>query len=288
MVFATQIHPPDSGSRPRQAPTPRGRGGGNLASALVWLWIMAGVLGGAPWSWAGEAAEAKPRGREVVEGAYRLFLRRQHDSCRAAHLASKTNVALVVAYGRAAFDWADAAATSREREAIAAEAIAALRVAEAAHPGNPGVHFYLGTNLGQLARTKTLGALKLVREMEQHFLESARLDPKFNHASAHRSLGILYNEAPGWPASVGNRAHARSQLETAVKLAPRHPDNWISLMEVLRDVEDWKALAESAPKYEALVPELRLEWTGPEWEKPWLDWDDRFAALRRELARHDK
>jgi tetratricopeptide (TPR) repeat protein len=287
MVFATQIRPPFPGSRRGAANGLGALRGCPRVAPLVWACILAMFLGVGGGSWA-EAAEAKPRDRALVEGAYRSFLRRHYETSRAAHLGSKTNVVLAVAYGRAAFDWADAAATSKEREAIATEAVAALRLAELAHPGNPGVHFYLATNLGQLAQTKTLGALKLVREMERHFLESARLDPKFNHASAHRSLGILYNEAPGWPASVGNRAHARGQLETAVKLAPRHPDNWISLMEVFRDAQDWKALAEAAPKYEALIPELRLEWTGPEWEKPWLDWDDRFAALTKELARHDK
>lgn len=233
-------------------------------------------------------AEPNPRDRALVEGSYRSFIRRQYESSKRNHLEARTNVVLAVAYGRAAFDWGEMAANHKEREGIATEAIASMRQLVGAHPDNPGGHFYLAMNLGQLARTKTLGALKLVREMETHFLESARLDPRFNHASAHRSLGLLYNEAPGWPTSIGNRENARKHLEKAVELAPRHPDNWISLMEVYRDARDWKSLAATLPKYKALIPELRQERTGPEWEKPWLDWGDRLALLTKALARHDK
>ena len=59
-------------------------------------------------------------------------------------------------------------------------------------------------NLGQLARTEYLGALTLVKQMEQEFKAAGGLDPQFDHAGPKRNLGLLYRDAPGWPVSIGN------------------------------------------------------------------------------------
>ena len=86
-------------------------------------------------------------------------------------------------------------------------------------------------NLGQLARTETLGALKLVREMEREFKTAAELDGHFDYAGPERSLGLLYRDAPGWPVSIGSRRKAREWLEQAEKLAPEYPENHLNLVE---------------------------------------------------------
>ena len=59
-------------------------------------------------------------------------------------------------FGRACFDWAEFARDDDERERIANEGIAACRQVIARSPSSVAGHYYLGMNLGQLARTKTL------------------------------------------------------------------------------------------------------------------------------------
>jgi len=68
-------------------------------------------------------------------------------------------------FGQACFDWAEFAKDDGQREQIANEGIAACRQLIARSPSSTAAHYYLGMNLGQLARTKTLGALKIVDEM---------------------------------------------------------------------------------------------------------------------------
>src|SRR5947208_15493408 len=109
----------------------------------------------------------------------------------------------------ACFDWADLVESNSHRAEIAEQGISAARQALKLEPKMGAAHYYLGLNLGQLARTKKIGALKLVGEMEREFLAAIDLDPKFDFAGAHRSLGLLYLDAPGWPASIGNRTKAR-------------------------------------------------------------------------------
>ena len=72
-------------------------------------------------------------------------------------------------------------------------------------------------NLGQLARTELLGALKLVKEMEREFKTAADLDKQFDYAGPERCLGLLYRDAPGWPASIGSRRKARDCSGTGRK-----------------------------------------------------------------------
>src|SRR6266568_4837895 len=113
-----------------------------------------------------------------------------------ARLAHATNRAEAAwQFARACFDWAEFAAGNAPRAQIAIEGIAACRHAIALNPQLAAPYYYLALNLGQLARTKKLGALKLVEEMETNFKAAIALDPAFDYAGAHRSLGLLYLDA---------------------------------------------------------------------------------------------
>src|SRR5205823_14683162 len=70
-------------------------------------------------------------------------------------------------FGRACFDWADFAKDDDQRESVANEGIAACRQLIARDPKSVAGHYYLAMDLGQLAQTKTLGALRIVQEMER-------------------------------------------------------------------------------------------------------------------------
>jgi hypothetical protein len=85
-------------------------------------------------------------------------------------------------------------------------------------------------NLGQLARTKGLSALKLVDQMEGEFTRARDLDEHLDYAGPDRSLGLLYRDAPVI-GSVGSRTRAREHLRRAVEVAPQYPENRLSLIE---------------------------------------------------------
>src|SRR5688572_2967763 len=70
-------------------------------------------------------------------------------------------------FARACFDLGDFATNNSERAEVAQQAITLCRALLAKNPRLLEARYYLAMNLGQLARTKSLGALKLVDEMER-------------------------------------------------------------------------------------------------------------------------
>lgn len=186
--------------------------------------------------------------------------------------------------GRACFDWADFAKNDDQRESIAAEGITACRQLIARDPKSAAGHYYLAMNLGQLAQTKTLGALKIVDEMEREFKIAHDLDAKFDHAGPDRSLGLLYFEAPGWPASIGSKSKARQHLQRAAQSAPGYPENHLCLLEAYLKWTDKKALQRELKTTEELLPQARKEFSGEAWERSWADWDKRWKHIREKAA----
>jgi tetratricopeptide (TPR) repeat protein len=202
---------------------------------------------------------------------------------RKKYLEATNNVEAAWQLGRACFDWGEFARTDPQREAIAREGIGVCRHAIRLNSNSAPAHYYLAYNLGQLARTRLLSALKLVDEMEREFLVAIALDPAFDYAGPHRSLGTLYLEAPGWPASVGNRAKARQHLEKAAQLTPDFPGNRLVLLEAyLRWGERAKAQAQRQP-VEAVLETARRKLTGPQWAWDWLQWERQWEQIRTKL-----
>ncbi len=187
-------------------------------------------------------------------------------------------------FGRACFDWAEFAKNNDQRESIASEGIAACREAVARDPKSAAGHYYLAMNLGQLAQTKTLGALRIVDEMEREFKTARDLDAKFDYAGPDRSLGLLYFEAPGWPASVGSSSKARQHLQRAAQLAPGYPENHLCLLEVYLKSSDKKNLLRELKATEELLPQARKEFTGAAFEQSWVDWDKRWKRIREKTS----
>jgi tetratricopeptide (TPR) repeat protein len=163
------------------------------------------------------------------------------------------------------------------------EGIAAARKGLGLDPNLAPAHYYLGMNLGQLARTRKLGALKLVDEMEGEFHTVTRLNPGFDFAGAHRCLGLLYRDAPGWPISVGSRGKARLHLSKAVELSPEYPDNWLCLIEAYAG---WGDKERARSHYHAAQDHFkaaRKRFTGIQWKSSWESWDARLDAIRSKL-----
>jgi tetratricopeptide (TPR) repeat protein len=186
---------------------------------------------------------------------------------------------------RAAFDWAEFAKSNDEREGIAEIGMNAARSAISQQINSAPAHYYMALNIGQLARTKMLGALKLLGQMEAELKKSIELDQKFDYAGATRTLGVLYFEAPGWPASIGDKSKARTLMERALELAPNYPDNHLTYMEALLKWKDWKKLDEKMLTYSALLPAAKKEFAAASWQDEWADWDKRWEAIQTKAKR---
>ena len=220
-----------------------------------------------------------PAPTTASEPDFRQRTLQNYQSAKSNYTANSFSEKAAVTFGEACFDWADFAKNDSQRAKLAEEGIGAMRETLLTHPRSAAAHYWLGLNLGQLARTKTLGALPIVREMEKVFKSSIALDPKFNHAGAHRSLGLLYLEAPGWPTSIGNKSKAREHLEKAVELAPHHPENHLCLMEAYVKWNGRNDLARSIERYRKLRPEAKEKYSSDQWIPSWIDWDKRWAAV---------
>jgi hypothetical protein len=211
------------------------------------------------------------------------FLAKAKAAFEAAQSAQSTNADNLKAnidLARTAFDYADISRTDHEREPIALKGIAAGRAAIGIDANSAPAHYYLALNLGQDARTKMLGALKLLTEMEHELKRAAELDPKFDYGGPNRTLGDLYLEAPGWPTSIGSKSKARQNLERAVELAPEYPDNHLSLIEALQKWHDKDSLPDRVAAYEKLLPSAKEKFTGAQWEDEWVSWDKRWKAIQ--------
>ena len=183
-------------------------------------------------------------------------------------------------YARAAFDFAEFAKNDEKREQIASEGIYACRqVIEREHT-NAAAHYYLAMNLGQVARTKSVGALKIVNEMEREWGLAGSFDEKFDYAGADRNLGLLYLETPGWPVSIGSRSKAKQHLQRAVELAPNYPENHLNLMDAYLKWSDRKKLEREIKTTEELWPKAKMEFAGEEWESSWADWGQRWKKIK--------
>lgn len=223
------------------------------------------------------ASDYTPNERARFEAAF--------NRAEQARAESTNTVEVLWRFGHAAFDWADAQSRDRDRARIAQSGIDACNAALALDPKCAQAHYFLALNLGQLAQTKTLGALRIVPRIEAAFAAALAADPAIDNAGPDRGLGLLYFEAPGWPTSVGDRTKARRHLERCVELAPTHPGNRLCLAEALlewRDREGARAQLEAIDRDWAAN---RLRLADPALEADWRVWLQRRNALAARLKR---
>lgn len=197
--------------------------------------------------------------------------------------AAPANPTAAWQFARACFDLAEYATNSAQRAAVAREGIAASRELVRSEPSSAPAYYYLGMNLGQLARTESLGALSTVEQMEKAFKRARDLDETFDYSGPDRCLGLLYLNAPGWPVSVGNRRKARAHLEKAAAGAPDYPENRINLLEAYLHWGDLAAAAREWHVLRALLPKAREKFTGDQWESSWADWGRRQKEIEKRI-----
>lgn len=212
-------------------------------------------------------------------------VRNRYTTALATWSTNKTSVDAALQLGRAAFNWAEITESKSTRAQIAESGIAACRGAAVRDPKNAAAQYYLAMNLGQLASTKGLGALKLLHEMETLFIAALKMDPAFDHAGPDRALGSLYLQAPRWPTSIGNRAKGREHLAHAVQLAPHYPDNRLSYAEALAQSRDVAAAAQQLHFLDESWASAQSTVSATDMAFAWIDWERRRSALRERLSK---
>jgi hypothetical protein len=142
-------------------------------------------------------------------------------------------------------------------------------------------------NLGEVAQTKTLGALSIVNQMEREFDAALQLDAKYDHAGPDRCLGLLYRDAPSF-ASIGNKTKARRHLQAATDLAPDYPENRLNEVETFLKWSDRNSAKREMKALEEMLPKAREKFTGDAWAASWVDWDKRISHVRRKIDEGSK
>jgi hypothetical protein len=209
-------------------------------------------------------------------------IKKQHAEARARFQVETNNADAAWQFARACFDLAEIATSDAEREKTAQAGIAASRKAIASRPAAGQGHYYLALNLGQLARTRMLGALRIVDQMESTLSVARTLDEHFDFAGPDRSLGLLYLEAPSF-GSIGSRSKARQHLCRAVELAPDYPGNRLELIGAYMKWGDRKTALHEFKILENLLPAARQKFVGEEWAASWVGWEKQIKSLKLRL-----
>ncbi len=208
--------------------------------------------------------------------------RREYWRAQAAHTNHVKDVKAAWEFARACFDVGEFATNSAERAEIAEQGIKLCRELIARDPNLAQGHYYLGMNLGQLARTRGLSALKLVGEMETEFKRARELDEKFDNAGADRNLGLLYRDAPRL-ASIGSRSKAQRFLQKAAEVAPDFPENRLNLIESFLKWNDRNGAKRELKALEELWPKAATILSGQEWACNWMDWKKQLQQVKKKL-----
>jgi hypothetical protein len=224
-------------------------------------------------------AQSQSRWRSAAEIAYS----RASDRMKAA----PKEVEVLCAFARATFYLADYSTNASERAELARVGIEAARSAIKLKPGAASGHYYLGMNLGQLARTRFLSALKIVGEMEAAFIKACDLDASFDHAGPYRNLGLLYREAPVL-GSVGSRRKAQHNLHKAAETAPLYLDNRLNLIEACLKWSDRNGVVREFKRLQEDWDAAKKRFSGTEWERDWADWEARRNQAAEKLKQPAK
>jgi tetratricopeptide (TPR) repeat protein len=99
-------------------------------------------------------------------------------------------------------------------------------------PNNPHCHYWQGALMGRIGQTRgVLNSLFMVKPLQETMELVLELDS--NYADAHYVLSNLYDQAPGWPLSIGNKNKALEHIEKALAIDPDNPEYKVQYATVL-------------------------------------------------------
>ena len=253
-----------------------------LATPISWA-IFACCAGSAFLAGSSEASAGVPG----AETGFAAYVQRSFQDAKARYQKAPGEATNAWQFGRACFDVAELTPNNSQRASVAEQGIAACRLAVARETNSAPAHYYLGMNLGQLARTKGLTALRLVDQMEREFTLARALDEHFDYAGADRSLGLLYADAPTF-GSIGSRTRAREHLKRAAELAPQYPENGLNLVEAYLKWGERTGASRELQTLEAAWPTARTNFVGEAWAASWADWEPRLKKLKKKIEEPTK
>lgn len=212
------------------------------------------------------------------------IIQRNYDVARSNYLAHPGDDTAAWQLGHACFDRAEYSRDSAERAALANEGMAACAKVMARNPNLAAGHYYMAMNMAQLARTKLLGALPLVNQMEAEWKKARNLDERIDYAGPDRYLGLLYRDAPGWPVSVGDTSKGKKLLRRAAEISPNFPENYLNLIESYLQWDETSAAVRTLAKLREILPAAHTEFAGEYWQESWKDWDHRLQKIESKLS----
>lgn len=216
----------------------------------------------------------------AAQANFTARIQQAYHAAREEWRQNPSSVASAIAVAHAACDLAEIVKSDSEREEIAQLGIDAAREAVRSDPNSAAAHYWLGMNFGELARTKTLGALSLVKQMAEEFFKARDLDEKVDYSGPNRSLGLLYRDAPGWPTSIGDKRKARDYLKRAVDVSPEFPENQLCLLETYEKWGERNNFLSQFKASEKVMSDARSKFSGTAWESNWADWESRFDKMK--------
>jgi tetratricopeptide (TPR) repeat protein len=230
----------------------------------------------------GAASTATLADPAAAETGFAAYAKRSFQEAQAHYQNVPGETTAAWKFAQACFDLAEFAINQTERATLAEQGIAACRQALARESNSAPAYYYLGMNLGQLARTRGLSALKLVTQMQSAFARARDLDERLDWAGPDRNLGLLYRDAPAF-ASIGSRSKAREHLRRAVELAPRYPENRLNLVESYLQWGETNNAQRELPSLQGIWSGARTNFAGEAWAASWADWDPRLKKLQKRI-----
>jgi tetratricopeptide (TPR) repeat protein len=218
----------------------------------------------------------------AAEAGFAAYAKQNFQKAQAHYRDAPGEAAAAWKFARACFDLAEFATNKTERASLAEQGMAASQRAIASEPNLASAHYYLGMNLGQLARTRGLSALKLVNQMQRAFMRAHDLEEQLDWAGPDRTLGLLYRDAPSF-GSIGSRSKAREHLKRAVELAPGYPENRLNLVEAYLNWGEPNSAQRELAALEAAWPSARTNFVGEAWAASWADWEPRLQKLKKKI-----
>lgn len=99
-------------------------------------------------------------------------------------------------------------------------------------PDSPHAHYWLSALMGRIGQTRgIMSSLFMVRPMKEALDRVLELDE--NYAPAYWVLSQLYQQAPGFPLSIGNKKQALENAQQAVDLEPGNLEFQLQLARAL-------------------------------------------------------
>lgn len=124
-------------------------------------------------------------------------------------------------------------------------------------PASPHAHYWLSALIGRIGQTRgILSSLFMVRPMKEALDRTIELDP--GYAAAYWVLSQLYQQAPGFPLSIGNKKLALENAQRAVELEPGNLEFQLQLARALDHNGDKDAARSLLQKIQA-DPELKKD-----------------------------